>query len=175
MITDLSAICTIPKIRVLSTDYNTIRGLDLSIGPHLANLVASHNDFTQLLVAPGPIGKPLYMLTLHNVPMQKSTLDDFALRKLSSLCTLRLNHNSIRSIPDSIGDLKRLKILSCTDNKLIALSSMIGKLQQLEVLDAHNNSLTELLQGIWSCPSLRKINVTPNFLASWHDPLVVVV
>lgn len=175
-ISDLSVICMLPKIHTLLTDYNAMHGLDLSIGPDLANLVASHNDITQLSLAPGPMGKPPYALTLLDVSYAKlSSLDDFALRELSSLRTLRLDHNSIRSIPDSLGDLKWLETLSCTDNKLDALPSTIGKLQKLEVLDAHNNSLTELPQGIWNCASLRKINVTSNFLGSWHDPPVVVV
>jgi adenylate cyclase len=57
-ITDLSVICMLPKIHTLLADYNVMRGLDLSIGPHLVNLVASHSNVTQLSLAPGPMGKP---------------------------------------------------------------------------------------------------------------------
>jgi len=175
-ITDLSVICMLPKIHTLLADYNTVHGLDLSLGPQLAKLIASHNDITQLSLAPGPMGKLPYNLTLLDVSYAKlSSLDNFALKELSALRTLKLDHNSIRSIPDSLGDLKWLETLSCTDNKLDALPSTIGKLQKLEILDAHDNSLTELPQGIWNCASLRKINVTSNFLGSWHDPPVMPV
>jgi adenylate cyclase len=74
--------------------------------------------------------------------------------------------------PDTLGDLGWLETLSVSDNKLDALPSSIDRLQKLEVLDAHNNSLTELPQTLWNCASLTKINVTSNFLGSWHNPPV---
>ncbi|KAF8149409.1 hypothetical protein B0H34DRAFT_802408 [Crassisporium funariophilum] len=174
-ISDLSIMCMLPMIANLRADHNAVHALDLSLGPYLTILDASHNDITQLSLAPGPMGRPPYTLTSLDISYAKlSSLDDIALSQLSSLRNLKLDHNSIRSIPDTLGDLKWLETLSCTDNKLDALPSTIGKLQKLEVLDAHNNSLTELPQSLWSCASLTKINVTSNFLGKWHDPPVVV-
>ncbi|KDR67476.1 hypothetical protein GALMADRAFT_258050 [Galerina marginata CBS 339.88] len=173
-ISDLSLICMLPNLETLSADHNTLHALDLSLGPRLNTLDASHNDITQISLVPGPMGKPPYALTLLDLSYAKlSSLDDLALGQLSSLRTLKLDHNSIRSIPDTLGDLKWLETLSCTDNKLDALPSTIGKLQKLETLDAHNNSLTELPQMLWNCASLQKINVTSNFIGSWHDPPVL--
>ncbi|KAF8907910.1 hypothetical protein CPB84DRAFT_1768014 [Gymnopilus junonius] len=85
---------------------------------------------------------------------------------LSSLRALKLDHNSIRSIPDTLGELRWLECLSCTDNKLDALPRTIGKLGRLKVLDAHNNSLTELPGD------LEQVNVTSNLIGAWADPPV---
>ncbi|CAA7260812.1 unnamed protein product [Cyclocybe aegerita] len=173
-ISDLSSVCMLPQLNSLSADHNMVHALDLSLGAHLTTLDASHNDITQLSLVPGPMGKLPYALTSLDLSYAKlSSLDDLALSQLSSLRTLKLDHNSIRSIPESLGELKWLETLSCTDNKLDALPSNIGNLQRLEVLDAHNNSLTELPQSLWNCASLMKINVTSNFLGGWHDPPVM--
>jgi len=170
-ISDLSLICMLPNLQSLSSDHNTVHALDLSLGPHLTTLDVSHNDITRLSLVPGPMGKSPYSLTFLDLSYGKlASLDDTVLSQLASLRTLKLDHNSINSIPDSLGNLRWLEILSCTDNKLRALPSTIGKLQKLQTLDAHNNSLTELPQSIWNCASLMQINVTSNVINGWHDP-----
>ncbi|KDR67848.1 hypothetical protein GALMADRAFT_79438 [Galerina marginata CBS 339.88] len=173
-ISDLSLICMLPNLETLSADHNIVHALDLSLGPQLNIVDASHNNITQISLVPGPVGKPRYALTLLDISYAKLTsLDDLALGQLFSLRTLKLDHNSIRTIPDSLGDLKWLETLSCTNNKLSALPSTIGKLQKLETLNAHNNRLSELPRMLWNCASLYKINVTSNFIASWHHPPVL--
>jgi len=173
-ITDLGVVCMLPELATLHADHNGVHALELSLGPHLTSLDASYNDITQLSLVPGPMGKLPYALTSLDLSYAKlSSLDDLALSQLSSLRTLKLDHNSIRAIPDALGELMWLETLSCTDNKLDALPANIGNLQKLEVLDAHNNSLTELPQSLWNCASLTKINVTSNFLGGWHDPPVL--
>ncbi|KAF9471917.1 hypothetical protein BDN70DRAFT_938582 [Pholiota conissans] len=169
-VTDLSLVCRLPKMQSLSADHNYVRALDLSLGPCMKTLVASHNDITQLSLAPGPMGALPYTLTLLDISYAKlSSIDDLALGQLSSLRTLKLDHNSIRSIPDSLGDLRWLEVLLCADNKLDSLPSTIGKLQKLETLDAHHNNINELPPTLWNCASLMIINVTSNFLSSWPD------
>ena len=171
-ISDLTIICALPQLNQLSADHNSIHGLDLALGIHLTRLDVSHNDITQVSLIPV---EPMmvYALTSLDLSYAKlSSLEDVALGCLSTLLTLNLAHNSFRSLPDTLGDLSWLETLSVSDNKLDALPSSIGRLQKLEVLDAHNNSLTELPQTLWNCASLMKINVTSNFLGSWHDPPV---
>jgi adenylate cyclase len=141
------------------------------LGQNLTTLDASHNEITQLSLVPGPIGRGPYTLVSLDISHAKlSTLDGLALAQLSSLQTLRLDHNSFRFIPESLGDLSWLETLSCSDNQLDALPASIGRLQKLETLDAHNNSLTEVPVSLWNCASLSKINVTSNLLGIWHDP-----
>lgn len=169
-ISDLSLVCRLPKIQSLSADHNSVRALDLSLGPYMKTLIASHNDITQLSLAPGPLGTLPYALTSLDISYAKlSSIDDLALGQLSSLRILKLDHNSIRSIPDSLGDLGLLEALLCADNKLDCIPSTIGKLQKLETLDAHNNNINELPPTLWNCASLMKINLTSNFLSSWPD------
>ena len=169
-ISDLSIACRLPKIQSISADHNGVRALDLALGPKMTSLVASHNEITQLSLTPGPMGAPPYLLKVLDLSYAKlSSIDNLALGQLSALRTLKLDHNSIRSIPDSLGDLKWLETLSCTDNKLDALPSTLGCLQKLEALDAHNNNITELPRSLWSCASLIKINLTSNFIAAWPE------
>lgn len=173
-ISDLTVVCMLPELIQLCADHNAVSTLDLSLGPRLIKLELAHNDITQISLIPGPLGKPPDTLTLLDLSYAKlSSLGDQVLDHLHSLRVLKLDHNSIRTIPDSLGKLQWLETLSCTDNKLDALPSTIGNLQKLEVLDAHNNSLTELPQSIWYCASLTKINVTSNFISLWHDPPVI--
>ncbi|TFK44092.1 hypothetical protein BDQ12DRAFT_701704 [Crucibulum laeve] len=176
LISDLTIICMLPAILHVHADRNSIPTLDLSIGSKLTTLDVSHNDITKLALIPGPVGRCPYALSSLDLSYAKlSTLDDQVLAELTSLHTLRLDHNSFRAIPDTLGQLKALETLSCSDNKLDFLPSTIGNLQKLETLDAHNNSLTELPSSLWSCASLTKINVTSNFINTWHNPPVMIM
>ncbi|EAU90953.2 adenylate cyclase [Coprinopsis cinerea okayama7 len=172
-VSDLTIVLMLPKIQQVYADHNAISSLDLSIGPNMKGLDVSHNDITQLSLIPGPVGRSPYSLTSLDLSYTKlSSLDDLALGTLTSLKTLKLDHNTIRSIPDTLGELSWLETLTVSDNRLDSLPDSIGRLQKLETLDAHNNSLSELPQSLWNCASLTRINVTSNFLGSWHDPPV---
>lgn len=170
-ISDISIAYTLPKLQILYADHNSVHALHLSIGPSLSVLDASHNDITFLKFAPSSPPQISHTLTLLDVSYAKlSSLDTFDFSQLPALQTLKLDHNELRTLPDTLGDLSHLIHLSCCDNKLVSLPSTIGLLQRLETLDAHNNSLTELPVSLWNCASLIHINVTSNLLASWHDP-----
>jgi adenylate cyclase len=171
LISDLSVVCILPRLETLRADHNAVHALDLSLGPYLNTLDASHNEITQLTLQPSQAGCNPYALRSLDISRAKlSSLDGLALSQLSSLESLKLDHNSIRFIPESLGDLALLVLLSCCDNELVALPASIGRLQKLETLDAHNNSLTELPATLWNCASLTHINVTSNLLHVWHDP-----
>ena len=103
-ISDLTPICVLPQIANLSASHNAVHALDLSLGPDLTTLDASHNDITQLSLLPGPMGKPPYALTSLDISYAKLSSLDIALGQISSLRTLKFDHNSIRSIPDTLGD-----------------------------------------------------------------------
>jgi adenylate cyclase len=170
-ISDISIAYALPKLQTLNANHNSVHALHLSIGPNLSVLDASHNDITFLKFAPGSPLQTSHTLTLLDVSYAKlSSLDAFDFSQLPALQTLKLDHNELRTLPDSLGELSHLIHLSCCDNKLVSLPSTIGLLQRLETLDAHNNSLTELPVSLWNCASLTHINVTSNLLASWHDP-----
>ncbi|KAH9931177.1 adenylate cyclase-like protein [Epithele typhae] len=170
-ITDISIVCTLPNIEQLFTDHNSTHALDVSFGPALKQLDTSHNDITQLNLIPGPLGSPYALTTLDLSHAKLSSLDDLALSQLSVLQVLDIDHNSIRSLPDSLCSLTRLKYLSCSNNHLFKLPAQLGNLQFLEVLEAHNNDLSEIPMSLWHCSSLEVLNVTSNVISTWSLPL----
>ena len=188
LIVDLSPVCRLPALQTINAERNAVRALDLAMGAAVTSLDASWNDITLLSISPmatGPMGlsnghinpmngigpKPTWGLTCLTLSYAKlSSIDDSALRQLPTLRSLCLDHNSLRSLPESLGELRWLEALSVTDNKLDSLPASIGNLGSLETLDAHNNSLVEIPEGIWNCGSLMRVNVTSNCLETWKDP-----
>ncbi|KIJ57955.1 hypothetical protein HYDPIDRAFT_171456 [Hydnomerulius pinastri MD-312] len=169
-ISDLSIAQSLPRIEVLHADHNFVHALDLSNGPcATTSLDVSYNDITLLKLVP-TMHTPYALVSLDVSHAKLSSLDDFAFSHLSALQHLKLDHNLFHALPDSLGELSHLIVLSCSDNHLDALPESIGALQRLESLDAHNNSLTQLPVSLWNCASLASINVTSNLLESWRDP-----
>ena len=173
MISDLSVVCLLPNVRSIEADHNTVHALDLSFGPSLMSLDASNNDITQLTLHPGPLGRPFAMTILKLTNAKLSSLDELALAHLTSLTALHVDHNAIRTLPDSIGELAELKELTCSNNQLYTLPESIAKLQKLETLAAHNNSLEELPGAIWECAALQVLNLTSNLLGNIHPPALI--
>ncbi|KZT04263.1 adenylate cyclase-like protein, partial [Laetiporus sulphureus 93-53] len=169
-ISEISKVSMLPKVEQIFADHNAMHALDISFGPSVKQLDASHNDITQLALAPGPLDQPFALTSLDISHAKLSALDERALAQLTALEVLRIDHNSIRYIPDSLGSLSQLIHLSCSNNQLRALPNTIGQLQKLEMLEAHNNSLSELPGTLWNCASLQLINVTSNLLGSWGLP-----
>lgn len=173
MISDFTTVCLLPNVETIMADHNTVHALDLSFGPSLQLLDASHNDITQLTLIPGPLGaQPFAMVTLDISHAKLSSLDELALAQLTSLRTLKVDHNSIRALPDSIGELTELQHLSCSNNQLYTLPETIARLQNLETLEAHNNSLEELPHALWECAKLEVLNLTSNLLGDIRSPTV---
>lgn len=171
MISDLTTVCLLPTVETIMADHNTVHALDLSFGPSLQSLDASRNDITQLTLLPGPLGaQPFAMVTLDISHAKLSSLDELALAQLTSLRTLKVDHNAIRTLPDSIGELAELRHLSCSNNQLYTLPETISKLQNLVTLEAHNNSLEELPLTIWECAKLEVINFTSNLFGHISSP-----
>jgi adenylate cyclase len=172
-ISDLTTVCMLPKLQTLSADHNALHSLELSLGPAITELDASHNNVTKLILIPGSVGQLSSLVSLDVSHAKLSSLDNSALAQLVSLHSLKLDHNLIRSIPDSIGDLQLLVTLSCSNNQLYALPAALGKLQKLETLDVHNNSIAEIPGTLWNCASLSHVNFTSNLIALWHEPVQI--
>ncbi len=170
-IKELGGVGLLPALEELLVGNNDVQALNLSSGSLLKKIDISHNDITQISLAPGPVGRIPISLTYLNVSSAKlSSLDDLALGQLTSLEELILDRNKFRAIPDSLGDLSRLQSFSCSDNLIGALPSSIGRLQRLERLDVHNNNLTEFPTALWNCGSLERINMTSNVIAHIRLP-----
>jgi Leucine-rich repeat (LRR) protein len=61
---------------------------------------------------------------------------------------LNLSCKELTSLPESIGELVNLKILSLYNNQLTSLPESIGKLTNLNILYLENNQLTSLPESI---------------------------
>ncbi|KAJ6550286.1 hypothetical protein B0H19DRAFT_952161 [Mycena capillaripes] len=170
-ILDLTVAGRLPMIETLIADHNALHDVPLSFGPCLTTFDASHNVISQLSLVRELVGQRPFALTSLDISNAKlSVLDDHTFSQLTSLRNLALDDNSLRYIPESLGDLTLLEILSCANNLLCKLPQSIGKLQKLQTLDVHNNTLTELPISLWNCGSLSRLNATSNSLVLWHDP-----
>ncbi|KAI0267046.1 hypothetical protein BC834DRAFT_822775 [Gloeopeniophorella convolvens] len=170
-IAELGAVNFLPRLEELLVGHNDVQALDLSFSKYLTKLHISHNDITQISLAPGPMGSTPTSLTYLNVSYAKlSSLDDLALAQLTSLEELILDCNKFRTIPESLGELTQLHTFSCSDNLLDSLPASIGRLQRLERLDVHNNNLAEIPSALWACSSLERINMTSNLISTIRPP-----
>lgn len=61
----------------------------------------------------------------------------------------------IKKLPDSLNQLKRLRVLDLTGNALGVLPAVVSELASLEVLCIHDTALTELPEAIKALPRLR--------------------
>lgn len=79
------------------------------------------------------------------------------LYKLKLLKSSYLDINQIQSLPESIGHIQSLKILSLYRNQLKTLPQFIGKFQSLKELNLGNNQLKSLLESILTLAALNEL------------------
>ncbi|KXN80834.1 Adenylate cyclase, partial [Leucoagaricus sp. SymC.cos] len=171
---DLTIVMNLPRLKTLFADHNSIHLLDLSMGANLTTVDVSHNEITQVIGSLAPCGSSSHCLTILDLSHASlTTLDDGVLDKLTTLRILKLQHNSLSYIPDTLGELVQLQELHCFDNRLIKLPSTIGKLVNLSILDAHNNNLREVPTTIWDCAALRFLNLSSNFVTTFPPPNII--
>lgn len=171
---DLGIVMNLPRLETLHADHNAIHLLDLSMGEKLVKVDVSHNEITQVMISLPPFGSTsryLTILDLSNASL--TTLDGGVLDKLTTLTTLKIQHNSLSYLPDTIQDLVHLETLICYENRLQKLPDTIGKLTKLKVLDAHNNNLRDVPETIWNCSSLSCLNLSSNFLTTFPPPSII--
>ncbi|MEJ2248423.1 MAG: leucine-rich repeat protein [Candidatus Lokiarchaeota archaeon] len=72
---------------------------------------------------------------------------------------LSIRDKTIRSIPDSIGNLSTLRHLRLVNFLIKTLPETLGKLKNLEFLDIYKTQLSELPQSIGNLSNLKKIRI----------------
>ncbi|KAF8936980.1 cysteinyl-tRNA synthetase [Dissophora ornata] len=163
-ILNLDALNDLPSLEELLVDYNTNVILNNSF-KSLARASFLKCNMTALNLRGS--GHTLSFLDISSNKL--SNLAPELFEHLQSLETLRLDNNSISSIPGAIGTLRRLGSLSISNNHLSNLPEEIGQLESLLELDVHSNRLIELPPAIWKC-SLTSLNASSNLLESFPDP-----
>lgn len=163
-ILNLEALNDLPALEELLVDYNTnvilnnsfrvlVRASILKCNMTDVNLRGTGNTLTFLDVSSNKL----------------SNLTPGLFEHLKNLETLRMDSNSITSIPSAISALKRLKTLSIANNLLSSLPDEIAQMESLMELDVHSNSLGDLPASIWMC-SLSYLNASSNVLETFPDP-----
>ncbi|CEP07634.1 hypothetical protein [Parasitella parasitica] len=176
-ITDLDDLYQLPKLEVISVDYNAISVLNYNFGA-LRQLKMSKNHLTQFNLHPlhvynpdGSLKHQRCLLTDLNLANCKlSSLPDDLFVNATSLEHLILDNNTLSILPKSIGSLTKLLRLSVQGNNLEALPAEISNLVDLKILDAQKNNLKSLPKEIWLCVSLQTLNCSSNLLESFPEP-----
>ncbi|XP_022135402.1 plant intracellular Ras-group-related LRR protein 6 [Momordica charantia] len=86
--------------------------------------------------------------------------------RLLNLVAFDVHSNQLKSLPNSIGCLSKLKILNLSGNLIASLPSTIDNCKSLEELNANFNQLTRLPDTIgFELTNLKKLTVNSNKLA----------
>ncbi|KAF9350055.1 cysteinyl-tRNA synthetase [Mortierella sp. AD094] len=163
-ILNLDALNDLPALEDLLVDYNTNIILNDSF-KSLSRASFLKCNMTEINLR--GTGDTLSLLDMSSNKL--AILAPTLFEHLRNLEILKLDNNSISSIPGTIASLKRLKYLSISNNFLSSLPEEISQLESLIELDVHGNSLGELPVAIWRCP-LISLNASSNLLACFPDP-----
>ncbi|XP_056599612.1 volume-regulated anion channel subunit LRRC8D [Triplophysa dalaica] len=153
------------KTLYLKSNLNKIPSNLTDLSPHLIKLVIQ-NDGAKLLVL-NSLKKmtSLVDLELHNCELERIP---HAIFSLTNLQELDLKTNNIRTIEEVISfqHLKRLSCMKLWHNKIIAIPQSIGLVKSLELLIMCHNKLENLPPSLFHLPKLRHIDLSHNSISS---------
>lgn len=123
-----------------------------------------YNEGTRLLVLTGL----KRMVDLTELLLQDCQLERLpsALLALTNLRTLDLQHNNLRTLEEllTLAHLRRLSSLRLAHNRVLVLPNSVGVLRGLELLDLSNNQLRSLPPALFSLRHLRRLLLAGNLL-----------
>lgn len=137
---------------------------DVVLGmPKLECLSMRDNALRSLTPAIAQLGHILVELDLRANFLE--TLPE-SIGKLRSLRLLSAGRNMLKTLPESIGELQHLNTLWLSHNRLKELPASCACLPALEDLNLHDNRLRELPDAISAAPQLSWLSVGKNQLAA---------
>ncbi|XP_052346232.1 volume-regulated anion channel subunit LRRC8D-like [Oncorhynchus keta] len=147
-----------------------LRGMLQRVPGELGELAGSlvrleiHNEGSRLLVLTGL----RRVAGLTELQLQDCHLERLpsALLALTSLRTLDLQHNSLRTLEELLGlaHLRRLSCLRLAHNRVLALPASVGVLRALELLDLGYNQLQSLPPALFTLHHIRRLLLAGNLL-----------
>ncbi|KAJ9475071.1 Adenylate cyclase [Pseudozyma hubeiensis] len=161
---DVSSLLGLPRLQNIQAESNNIKSFEATLGPQLTQVELGRNPLSKVRIA-ALTTCDLTSLDLSSTNMTR--LEEGLFPQLPALVKLTLDGNQLVVLPDTLGDLKRLEMLSCSNNLLATLPESIGALKALKELLVHNNNLKTLPQSLWLCQSLVHINLSSNLLESF--------
>jgi len=105
---------------------------------------------------------------LHLSRNNLKTIPD-SVRDIKSLEVLKMDYNELKELPETIGELENLIWLILNNNKIKTLPESIGNLHLLEELHVNRNQLIELPNSIGNLKSLVKLFLKSNRLKNLPD------
>lgn len=173
------------KILKIKSNLCKIPSYINDVAHHLTKLII-HNDGTKLVVNDLENMVNLNDLELENCKLEKlpsvifkltnlqrldlksndiwSVEDIIHFQQLKQLTCLRLWHNNITSVPNTISFIRNLEQLFLSNNKLRTLPSGIFKLKKLRILDVSHNSVRVLSKEIGQLEVLQTLVISYNAL-----------
>lgn len=113
----------------------------------------------------------LDLLTILDLSRAKITsIPPAFISKIPNVEKFVLDKNHLVTLPDEIGSLAKLTVLSLYGNNLRTLPPTIANLSSLQFLDLHSNNLQLLPDEIWNLTSLTVLNLSSNILTSFPKP-----
>lgn len=122
---------------------------------------APHGDPWYIPFIPESIYRLEYLEELVLLGCELKTIPE-TIGRLKSLKLLMLNYNLIANLPQSIGDLDTLEELNLTGNYIEALPESIGLLMSLKKLELSENSIKVIPENIGSLSYLEELNLAVN-------------
>ncbi|KAK9083026.1 hypothetical protein Scep_029497 [Stephania cephalantha] len=182
---DLSIICRLKCLRVLSLDGFRVEALPSSIKNlihlryldisgcslgslheyfgHLRNLQMldlSHNNLKLLPASFSDLEKMRFLNLIGNTNLIELP---GSIGRLTNLRVMDMSRNKFKMLPSSIGDLGQLRFLSLSHNEdLISLPDSIGRLRNLQKLDLSKNKLKTLPSSIGDLEQLKLLNLSQS-------------
>jgi hypothetical protein len=90
-----------------------------------------------------------------------------ALSRHTSLEVLDVADAALPTLPETVGELRALRVLLAPRNRLVALPAALGSARALEELDVRDNALAALpLVLLAGLPALRRVRVAGNPLGA---------
>ncbi|OCT85188.1 volume-regulated anion channel subunit LRRC8D [Xenopus laevis] len=152
------------KILYVKSNLTKIPSNITDVAPHLTKLVI-HNDGTKLVVL-NSLKKMMNVaeLELHNCELERIP---HAIFSLTNLQELDLKSNSIRTIEEVISfqHLKRLTILKLWHNKIVNIPQSISQVKNLESIYLSNNKLESLPAALFLLQKLRFLDISYNCIS----------
>lgn len=168
---DVSALFKLKTLTEVYCEHNSVKTCSASLNANLKRINLGYNPLSKLIVETP--GTQLQLVSLNLSHANLGTLDQGLLTQLPALADLILDGNQFVMLPDTIGELTELRLLSCTNNHLAALPESLGKLKKLRRLLVQNNNLKSLPSSLWGCSNLADINASSNLLEDLPLPPVI--
>lgn len=157
------------------TNLETLKLSNWSLDPNTCRALGEMKSLRHLITHKVNIPDDITQLTqLETLEVDNSGAIPKDIGKLVNLKTLVWDSSSIgfEGIPQTIGNLKSLEVLTLKENRITTIPDSIGNLKSLRELNLYKNRLSSLPQSIGNLQTLLKINLDKNEFRTFPTQLL---